>query len=38
MYGSAWLSKKLENNKILCTACAHACVLQENEFGKYGLG
>ena len=37
MSAKAWLSKKLGNNKILCTACAHACILQENEFGKCGV-
>ena len=33
----AWLSKKLNNNKLLCEACAQACVLDEGEYGICGV-
>ncbi len=33
----AWLSKKLNNGKILCQACAHACKLDEGEYGICGV-
>jgi len=33
----AWLSKKLDNGKILCQACAHSCVLGEGEYGICGV-
>jgi len=33
----AWLSKKDENGKIVCEACAHACVLGEGEYGICGV-
>ena len=34
---SAWLSKKLDNGKILCQACSQACVLNEREYGTCGV-
>ncbi|NPA03931.1 MAG: AmmeMemoRadiSam system radical SAM enzyme [Epsilonproteobacteria bacterium] len=33
----AWLSKKLPSGKILCEACAHACKLDEGEYGICGV-
>ncbi|MDD5372596.1 MAG: AmmeMemoRadiSam system radical SAM enzyme [Sulfurimonas sp.] len=37
MSHSAWLSKKLSSGKILCEACAHACKLEEGEYGICGV-
>ena len=37
MSHTAWLSKKLDSGKILCEACAHACKLQEGEYGICGV-
>ncbi|MEK6660102.1 MAG: AmmeMemoRadiSam system radical SAM enzyme [Campylobacterota bacterium] len=37
MSQSAWLSKKLSSGKILCEACAHACKLEEGEYGICGV-
>jgi pyruvate formate lyase activating enzyme len=37
MSQTAWLSKKLKNNKILCEACSQACVLSEGEYGVCGV-
>lgn len=37
MSEKAWLSKKLNNDKILCQACAHACKLDEGEYGICGV-
>ena len=37
MSSPAWLSKKLSNNKIICQACAHACKLDEGEYGICGV-
>lgn len=37
MFHTAWLSKKMDDGKILCQACAHACKLQEGEYGICGV-
>jgi pyruvate formate lyase activating enzyme len=37
MSQTAWLSKKLSSGKILCEACAHACKLEEGEYGICGV-
>ncbi len=37
MVADAWLSKELEDKRVLCLACAHACKLAPNEFGKCGV-
>ncbi len=37
MSSPAWLSKKLPNGKIICQACAHACKLDEGEYGICGV-
>jgi pyruvate formate lyase activating enzyme len=37
MSHTAWLSKKLSSGKILCEACAHACKLEEGEYGICGV-
>ena len=37
MSAKAWLSKKLPSGKILCEACAHACKLDEGEYGICGV-
>lgn len=37
MSHTAWLSKKLSSGKILCQACAHACKLDEGEYGICGV-
>jgi len=37
MSAHAWLSKTLTNQKVLCQACAHACQLEEEEFGLCGV-
>ena len=37
MSNTAWLSKKLNSGKILCQACAHACKLDEDEYGICGV-
>ena len=37
MSASAWLSKKLSSGKVLCQACAHACKLDEGEYGICGV-
>ncbi|WP_310441383.1 AmmeMemoRadiSam system radical SAM enzyme [Sulfurimonas sp.] len=37
MSQTAWLSKKLDSGKILCQACAHACKLDEGEYGICGV-
>ncbi len=34
---TAWMSKKLPSGKILCEACAHACKLDEGEYGICGV-
>lgn len=34
---AAWLSTKLDGEKIRCDACAHFCVLKEGETGKCGV-
>ncbi|MEA3371087.1 MAG: AmmeMemoRadiSam system radical SAM enzyme [Campylobacterota bacterium] len=33
----AWLSKELDNGKVLCEACSQACVLSEGEYGICGV-
>ncbi len=37
MSAKAWLSKKLPSGKVLCEACAHACKLDESEYGICGV-
>jgi len=37
MSHTAWLSKKLDSGKVLCQACAHACKLEEGEYGICGV-
>ncbi len=37
MSATAWLSKPLQNGAILCQACAHACKLNEGEYGICGV-
>ncbi|QSZ41615.1 AmmeMemoRadiSam system radical SAM enzyme [Sulfurimonas aquatica] len=37
MSSLAWLSKKLESEKVLCQACSHSCVLKEGEYGICGV-
>ena len=37
MSTKAWLSKKLDNNKILCQACSQVCKLNEGEYGICGV-
>lgn len=33
----AWLSKKMDSGKVMCQACAHACKLDEGEYGICGV-
>ena len=33
----AWLCKELKSQKILCQACAQACILDEGEYGICGV-
>lgn len=33
----AWLSKTLDNGKLLCQACGHSCKLEEGEYGLCGV-
>ncbi|WP_024953463.1 AmmeMemoRadiSam system radical SAM enzyme [Sulfurospirillum arcachonense] len=37
MTQEAWLSKRLSDGQVLCQACAHACKLQEGEYGICGV-
>jgi pyruvate formate lyase activating enzyme len=37
MFNYAWLSKELDNSKVLCEACSHSCVLSDSEYGICGV-
>ncbi len=37
MSATAWLHKKLDSGSIVCQACAHACKLNEGEYGICGV-
>ncbi|MBK3331535.1 AmmeMemoRadiSam system radical SAM enzyme [Persephonella atlantica] len=37
MEAVAWMSKKREDGKVLCTACSQRCVLKKGEIGKCGI-
>jgi pyruvate formate lyase activating enzyme len=37
MESKAWLSKELQDKKVLCLACAHACKLNKDEHGICGV-
>ena len=37
MAADAWFSKELKDNRVLCLACDHACVLKPGEYGECGV-
>ncbi len=37
MSAPAWLSKKLEDGRIVCEACSHRCKLKEGQYGICGV-
>jgi pyruvate formate lyase activating enzyme len=37
MLSWAWLSKKLDNSRVLCEACSHSCVLSDGMYGICGV-
>ena len=37
MSAPAWLSKKLDDGRVLCEACSKRCKLEENQYGICGI-